>query len=215
MDTPSLFYQEQDMKPACPALYLMVPEPGILSLGMIFSAGVGLMVQTGFSLRATMIEQLKVTADYLEEKLQTIFLNNRPVDDLDGVFVAPGDILALSAAMPGLVGATLRRAGHLAAMRREITQGKTARQAATTTAMITLKLFNLACRDLGPELVKRGVLARPDQLAGLLAALKDPESKDISIVFDNKYLEIPAAIDRLERLCPTGLVELKVSARQP
>ena len=196
------------MNPEHPNLDLQISDPGRLLLDGIFAAGVGLVVKTGSSLRATLVDQLGIAADYVEEKLQTVFLNSRPVDDLDGVVLAPGDVLALSAAMPGLVGATLRRGGHLAAMRRDITQEKAETRPAVT-AMITVKLFNLACRDLGPTLLARGILVRPKQLADLLAGLEDSPATSAKAVLNDLALDLADAVDSLGQMDPATLVKFR------
>ncbi|MGA7578419.1 MAG: hypothetical protein ACLQUW_01255 [Desulfobaccales bacterium] len=63
------------------------------------------------SIRTILCRHLGLAPDYLEGRIQTIFLNGKPVDEIDTAVVGQGDTLALSAAMPGLVGATMRRGG--------------------------------------------------------------------------------------------------------
>ncbi|HEX9290245.1 MAG TPA: hypothetical protein VF904_12040, partial [Anaeromyxobacteraceae bacterium] len=78
-----------------------------------------------------------------------------------------GSLLALSAAMPGLVGATLRRSGPYAVMRAAITRtaDRTPQEARGGTIVIRLKLFNLLLEEMGPVLLERGmVLDRGDVL---------------------------------------------------
>lgn len=48
---------------------------------------------------------------YVEERIQTLLLNGLAVDDPDTAVLESGARLALSAAMPGVLGATLRRGG--------------------------------------------------------------------------------------------------------
>ena len=55
------------------------------------------------------------------EKIQSIMLDGKPVDDIGSAMIHDGSVLALSAAMPGLVGATLRRGGAYASFRSAIT----------------------------------------------------------------------------------------------
>ena len=56
----------------------------------------------------------EMSPDDLRCLIQTLFLNGKPVDNMAKVYVRDGDCLALSAAMPGLVGATMRSGGPLA-----------------------------------------------------------------------------------------------------
>ena len=86
-------------------------------MGQLFGKGVGINAETGCTVKQLLCDQVGIAADYLSDRVQTIFLNGRPVDDEAKAVVHNGDVLALSAAMPGLVGTILRKGGHLAAMR--------------------------------------------------------------------------------------------------
>jgi hypothetical protein len=69
-----------------------------------------------------LVEEVGLTPEYVRERITTVFLDGQVVDVLEGAMLRQGSRLALSAAMPGLVGATLRRSGPYAAMRAEITR---------------------------------------------------------------------------------------------
>jgi len=56
----------------------------------------------------------------VKHDIKVLFLDYSPVDDLDAAIIKDGAILALSAAMPGLVGAAMRKDG-LSWMRTSIT----------------------------------------------------------------------------------------------
>lgn len=102
---------------------------------------------------------LGIEPEFVEHAITTIFLNGKPVDDLDKATLGNGDTLALSAAMPGLVGATMRRKGLVASLRCTISYRENGRRAqAGESITIVLKLFNLMIEALGPALLKRGVL---------------------------------------------------------
>lgn len=95
---------------------------------------------------------------YLKARVQTVFLDGRALDDFSTPRVEDGATLALSAAMPGLAGAVLRRGGIYASLRREISHAAQASSGAAGEILATLKLFNLIARELGPELLRRGIL---------------------------------------------------------
>jgi len=62
----------------------------------LWQQGFWLRVTTpGRSIAAILRSQLGVAPEYLERRLQTIFLNGKPVDDVEQTLVAPGDCLAL------------------------------------------------------------------------------------------------------------------------
>ncbi|NJL58424.1 MAG: hypothetical protein HC887_00995 [Desulfobacteraceae bacterium] len=54
---------------------------------------------------------LEIPKDYVLNRISTIFLDGKPVDCLDTAFVRNHSVVSLSAAMPGLVGAVMRRGG--------------------------------------------------------------------------------------------------------
>jgi len=69
----------------------------------------GFMVRArvGCSIKTMLCEQFGVSPEYMEDRIKTIFLDGKTVDDVDSAIIKDGSTLALSAAMPGLVGATL------------------------------------------------------------------------------------------------------------
>lgn len=138
--------------------------------GTLLSRGVALRVATGTSVRELLCGQLNVEAAYLEKRIQTIFLNGHPVDDIDGAVVGDGAVLAISAAMPGLVGAVMRRGGRYAPLRRSISYHAGAAPLAQREGTVQLKLFNLVGRELGPAFLSRGVLLAAGELEAFVVA---------------------------------------------
>src|SRR3974390_2487370 len=104
----------------------------------------------GCSLKSRLCDQFGIPADYVTERVTTIFFDNRPVDDLDHTIVQDGSRITLSAAMPGLVGATMRRGSFYAAFRQGISHGMDMGSAARCNGAVRVKLFNLLLAELGP-----------------------------------------------------------------
>jgi hypothetical protein len=125
----------------------------------------------GGSLEEFIRRECGVSPDYLREHVQTVFLDGRAIDDLTTAVVADGSTLALSAAMPGLAGAVLRRGGAYAAMRRQISYDGRGETTASGALHVRVKLFNLVARELGPEFLKRGVRVYGAELKGFLNRL--------------------------------------------
>jgi hypothetical protein len=101
---------------------------------------------------------LGIPKDYLDERIQTIFLNASVVDDPDTAIVAPGSALALSAAMPGIAGAMLRKGGRYAPMRSQLSHdGRQADLPPDCRGEVTIRLFNLLQQELGAEFLRRGI----------------------------------------------------------
>jgi len=120
----------------------------------------GFVVQarTGIAVRDFVCRELGIAPAYLDGRIQTVFLDARAVDDVNATLVGDGATLALSAAMPGLVGATLRRGGHLAAFRRGISADAGPKPTSTEgRGFVTVKLFNLLTQELGPDLLAAGI----------------------------------------------------------
>ena len=148
-------------------------QAGQLSLFYpLLQAGVTVPAVVDCPLRSLLCEQLAIPADYVTGRITTIFLNNRPVDDLDGTVIHDGARVSLSAAMPGLVGAVMRRSGFYAALRQGITHHGEAGGAPTgCRGTVRMKLFNLLLPELGPVLLAHGILVEPAELAELMKEL--------------------------------------------
>jgi hypothetical protein len=123
----------------------------------LFEKGVVLTATTGCTLREFLCGQLGIDDDYLDQRVQTLFLDARPVDDVDAAMVRDGATLALSAAMPGLLGATMRKGGRYAAFREDISQHADACGICETSGRVTVKLFNMVAREVGSRLLEAGV----------------------------------------------------------
>ncbi len=115
------------------------------------------MVPGSGNIRTFLCQHLGLSPDYVEGRIQTIFLNGKPVDEMDAAIVGQGDTLALSAAMPGLVGATMRRGGFFAGLRANISHRAQDQAAQDGECLVKLKLFNLLAEELGPLFLERGI----------------------------------------------------------
>jgi hypothetical protein len=127
------------------------------SFFQLLQQGFAVKAQAGCSVKTLLCQQLGLSQEYLEERIQTIFLDGRPVDDVNSAIIEHGSTLALSAAMPGLAGATLRKGGYYAPMRSQISYRQVTTSKPLQEGMIFLKLFNLVLKELGPTFLKQGV----------------------------------------------------------
>jgi hypothetical protein len=133
----------------------------------VLGAGVGIRTPLGISLHAFLCDRLGIAPEYVHERIQTIFVNGRAVDQPEQVLIGRDAVIALSAAMPGLAGAVLRRGGHFAAMRREISQEGSASGSSGEQGPVTLKLFNLVAREMGARVLEHGVWLSAERFASL------------------------------------------------
>ena len=123
----------------------------------LLSKGFIIQTQTGCTIKELLCGQVGIKDDYLEERIQTIFLDNKTVDDVNSAVIREGSILALSAAMPGVLGATVRKGGWYAPMRRQLSHDKDIASNTHKKGEITIKLFNLIAKELGPLFFQQGI----------------------------------------------------------
>ena len=137
----------------------------------LLQKGVTVPVTVGCSLKSLLCDQFAIPAEYVTQRITTIFMDNSPVDSLDSTIVQDGSRITLSAAMPGLVGATMRRGGFYAALRQGISYVTGNTCAGGGSGTIRVKLFNLLLAELAPLVLARGLLLEHDELAELLRNL--------------------------------------------
>jgi hypothetical protein len=157
----------------------------------IFQKGVIIKTQAGESIRDLLFNSLEISDEYMEKRIQTVFLNGKAVDNLAATALSDGSTLALSAAMPGLAGATLRRGGTFASLRQAITLKTGNEPVLKKEGFVILKLFNLLVSELGPSLLARGVWLKGEELKPLLEILKndlDEGGEERPIDFENEDL---------------------------
>ncbi|MDO9068877.1 MAG: hypothetical protein Q7W05_10540 [Deltaproteobacteria bacterium] len=146
----------------------------------ILQKGVTVPAVVGCSLKSLLIDQFKIPADYVTDRITTIFLDNRPVDDLDLAIIHDCSRVTLSAAMPGLVGATMRRGGFYAALRQGISHAVDSGTATGQHGTVRLKLFNLLLAEIGPLVLVRGIILEQDELADLLLDLSISSKNELN-----------------------------------
>lgn len=154
-------------------LKLTVESDRLSLFSSLLGQGFTLKVRTGCTLRELLCGQLGVRSDYVDQRIQTIFLDGKTVDDVDTAVIRQDSTLALSAAMPGLAGATLRRGGAYAAMRRQISHQNTAGRDSDANGIVMLKLFNLVALELGPGLLKQGIWVRGKHMENFFKKVPD------------------------------------------
>jgi hypothetical protein len=139
-------------------LTFVLKQDKITVLFPLLQEGFQVAAKVGCDIRSLLCDQFGLMPDYLANRISTIFLNGKPLDDVASSVIKDGSTLALSAAMPGLVGATFRKAGVLAAFRGSITYQKEDDAPVTChDGFVTMKLFNLLISEMGPLFLKRGI----------------------------------------------------------
>lgn len=155
----------------------------------LLQQGIIIRREVGCSLRSFLHDQLRLSPRFVEENIQTIFLDGKPVDDLDKAHVKEGSTLALSSAMPGLVGATMRHGGYYASLRARISYGPEGENApATAQGCITLKLFNRVADLLGKTFLQDSFLVKRKNLEDFIRWSQPAD--DIKATLEGKPLDL-------------------------
>jgi hypothetical protein len=178
----------------CLQLTIKVSESFIPSFFGLLRSGFTTHVMVGCNLQDMLSHQLGIAENYLQNRVQTIFLNNSPVDDTAAAIVADGATISLSAAMPGLNGAVMRRGGLLASLRHSISHHPGNVCIEPRRGKIKLKLFNLIAKEIGPDFLAGGIVVKGEALADVFA-LQTPRFWQ-----SVKYVEIDSARQAAEQL---------------
>jgi hypothetical protein len=178
----------------------------------LLQQGVQVEAQVGCDIQSLLCDQFQFLPDYLADRINTIFLNGKPVDDVGLALVADGDTLALSASMPGLVGATFRKGGCLASFRGSISYRKGETEtAACQDGTITLKLFNLLIPEMGPLFLERGVWISGHALHACLDGYAgDLKTIVVRLEYDGRPID-PAKMGDLKSITPDARVRLQAT----
>jgi len=164
----------------------------------LLNAGFMVNIRVGESVKIFACERLGIDQAYFDERIQTLFLNSKPVDDPVTAVVKDGSILALSAAMPGLVGAVFRKGGKYRGLRGSITHPDENEVTAGKTGWVTVKLFNLILKELGPFFLETGVWLKRETIQAFFADRFSRLAGDIQSVNLNGKELAPQALLKIE-----------------
>lgn len=195
-------------QPPAMQLCMVVRDDLVPMFFRLLSQGVVIFIQAGSSIKELLCGQLSIQEEYLNERIKTIFLNSKAVDDVDSTIVENESTLALSGPMPGLAGATFRRGGFFSGMRSQISYVKTLSNAPKGTGKICLKLFNLVVKELGPTFLQRGVWLERKQIQDFISENADQLTNGcISAKLDGQDIE-PTGLSNID--FTSGLVQIQV-----
>lgn len=130
------------------------------AFSILLQGGFEMLIPGPCTVREFICELVGVCGEYAQKHIQTIFLDGKAIDDLEEAMLGSGSRLALSAALPGLVGATMRRGGFYSRLREGIThQAETASATVDDTPFrLQVRLFNAVGRDLAEIFLQYGVV---------------------------------------------------------
>jgi hypothetical protein len=139
-------------------LNLVAKSNQITGFLKLIQSGFRMIVKTGLSIKELLCDHLGISDDYLDNRIQTLFIDGKPVDNEDNAWVYDGARIALSAAMPGLVGATFRKGGQYASFRGTISYTEPKNSGVKGEGEITLVFFNMVTNELGPAFLQKGII---------------------------------------------------------
>ncbi len=179
-------------------LVLTVTATDVHNFVGLLNAGFMLNIRVGESVQTLLCDRIGLDKSYFDERIQTLFLNSKPVDDPATAVIKNKAILALSAAMPGLVGATFRKGGKYRWMRGSISHPDDSDMSAGKTGWITVKLFNLILKELGPFFLEAGIWLKGETIQAFFAGRAGSLADVIQSVFLNGQEIVPAGILEIE-----------------
>ncbi len=154
-------------------LRFRVPAEGVVAFSPLLQAGFFVTARVGCSVKTLLSGQFGIDEEYVTRRITTMFLDSKPVDKMESTLVRDGATLALSCAMPGLVGATLRRGGFYAPFRAGISCKEDDSPTRAGIGTVRIKLFNLLMGELGPLFLGRGIIVTASAMEELLLSSGD------------------------------------------
>jgi len=161
------------------AITLSASEDSLKGLLPLLQHGVEVAVDPGLTVSSLLTEHYSIDSLYAKHFISTIFLDGKPVDDPGSATLRDGATLALSGAMPGLVGAVLRSGSVLGSFRHSITHHDDGADGGAGRVTLRVKLFNRVMRETGAAFLFRGITLPRALLADHLAGMDESFWKGI------------------------------------
>ncbi len=165
----------------------MLMKPDQIDLfTQVFLNGFKIEIKPGMSIKELLVKEFGLAGNYIEHRIQTIFLNGKAVDNINTSNIQGDSTLALSAAMPGLVGATFRRSGMYASMRQQISHTSTKGlplNDENEIIYITIKLFNLIAKEMGSMFLSKGVVINGKDLRDMISFNQKNSLEDFGEIY--------------------------------
>lgn len=149
---------------------LMMP---ILQSGFYFDT------RLGFDVRSILVSELNLSEEFVDERIATVFINGKAVDNIERACLTEGCGLTLSGAMPGLVGACLRKSGAYASLRSAISYVPDQAAVREGRGIVKIKLFNTLINELGARFLERGILVDEQQYNELMNDVSKSEMEKL------------------------------------
>lgn len=150
-------------------IVLVVETEVLIKFTTLLQNGIYLEVKQGETIGGLLTALPGFTEEYVSQRVQTIFLNGLPADDLQQRLFGTEAVIALSAAMPGLAGAIFRKDGVHASLRTETAPNLSEINQVAQPMTIRLKLFNMIAMERGARILGDGCVIMASALGKFLA----------------------------------------------
>jgi len=187
-----------------PTLELNLPATALPGFASLLQHGVLFPIQKPTPLLSFLITLPGFSADYIEENVQTIFINGVAADSLNKEMV-DGTTVALSAAMPGLAGAIFRRQGVHGSLRsKQVTDAPPVQSGA---GFLILKFFNSIATDRVKDLLQEGVLVSGKALVRFAQMREHLFESPICLKLDGQEVPYTNLLEKVKKL---DLIEVRL-----
>lgn len=153
-------------KSTAPTLFLSCPDDILLRLVTVLQSGFFRSTAEGESILSFLMSIEGFSEKYIVDEVQTIFFNGDALDDMEATITGEKAVIALSAAMPGLAGAILRKGSPVGALKKSRTDASEI--SGGSYVDVQVKLFNTVALDRGPELFTHGIRLKTIELLSFL-----------------------------------------------
>ncbi len=153
---------------------LGVPGEQLKELFPLLESGVYMTGHDGSSMASFLVNDLGLEPDYVQDEIQTVFLNSSPVDDFSSARIHEDAVVALSAAMPGLVGAVMRKSGFFSSLRGGIScKADQEGEGSSEPILVKVKAFNMLRGHVAELFFRKGVYLPSGLADEVLRSLPD------------------------------------------
>jgi hypothetical protein len=140
-------------------VHLRMKREGRMAWNFLLQKGFFLAGRSGMTVCEFLVESVGYDRSVIDEQVRTIFLNSRPVDDIDNAHLHEGARLALGSAMPGLVGICMGRDNPYKSFRSGIAAGEdSSRPDEREVIRVFVKVFSTLAVDTGDGILGRGIM---------------------------------------------------------
>jgi len=196
---------------ASASITLIMGADQIVDFSPILQHGFGMKASVPCTVANLLCDQFGFNREYVSERIATIFLDGKTTDSIDDALVRDHSTIALSAAMPGVVGATFRRGSFYSAMRSAITCTDKGKTGACSEGMVFVKLFNLLLHELGSEFLVKGIFLNSSELLNFFLQEPDAFWRGCDEALINGKPVVPTSLKHSEAFAQCEIIKLSIS----